>query len=310
MATATVSTDAIPANLVLNDGALTVILGTQHAVRELRISRRYGGPVTIGDLEEYWRQQERGPDWIEAQRTQGRAILEELWADFRGKTPEVRVLERIRQRQAAEREAELAARAAAKQARRDWWEQTESQREPAAIRARLGEGDPDERFTDAQAAEILCVPRKDIYTFSVSGRKTDRYLQTAMGRKGDPGGKYRYTTRRWILDRVERDERRIAERQEREREAREQEHEDRVLNAEGLYILCRDCDAVLGWRYGTADFRHTTYCVPCGEKRRAEAIARVEADYGVSGVSEITGPGTTRGAVGSGSGSAVCSGAG
>lgn len=247
----------------------TTILGiddwkTVYTLRETGVIQ--GGPghaggganITFAAIDAYWQNLAcRGID-VAAQREYGRQRYGEFVAQSYATYAEQQEAKaRVKQQAQEERERrarweeERPARQAARARKR-------ASQQPEAVRARLGEGDPTERFTAVQAAAILSVA---VTTFYRDCRLPLR-----------EGGRI-FTTRRLLLDRIEREEQRLTRVAE---AARQRLNEKERTQARGITISCVACDSVIGWiasRYMVPPRAvHYCFCVPCGEKARAGCL--------------------------------------
>jgi hypothetical protein len=149
------------------------------------------------------------------------------------------------------------------------WEQ----REPEQVLTRLGEGRLDERFTFAQAAAILGVPRNYVDAFAGRARLPDgendpRRLESAHDNRRV------YTTRRWLMEHIERWEQFRAERRENEQNYLDALEEARRLDAEGVSLYCSVCDVEIGWSLPDPGLTLAKlYCSACGAREQAARLA-------------------------------------
>jgi hypothetical protein len=156
--------------------------------------------------------------------------------------------------------------------RRDYaanWEQ----REPEQVLTRLGEGRLDERFTFAQAAAILGVPQNYVDAFACRARPAyggnhPRRLESAHDNRRV------YTTRRWLLEHIERGEQFRAERREDGQNYLDALEEARRLDAEGVTLYCCVCDVEIGWSLPEPGLTLSKlYCSACGAEEQAARLA-------------------------------------
>jgi hypothetical protein len=224
--------------------------------------------VSYAAIEDYWHNMERAGKLVEAEREQGRRL-------FQQELEESRLALAEEQAQVERQTAEIPARRAGldrRRAQRREYARNWEHREPEHVLTRLGEGSLSERFTFAQAAAILGVPQNHVYTFAGYGRDTywgdhPRRLQSARD------DRRLYTTRRWLLEHVERWKQYRVAGSENEQKQHDTLAEARRLDAEGVSLYCNTCDVELGWSPPEPNGMVRVYCIACGVKEREARLA-------------------------------------
>ncbi len=225
--------------------------------------------VSFAAIEDYWRNMERAGKLLEAEREQGRRIFQQECEESRQVPAEEPVPAEPRAGAVPARRAGLDRRRAQRRENARNWEHRETEQ----VLARLGEGRREERFTFAQAAAILGVPQNHVYTFAGYGRDTywgdhPRRLQSARD------DRRLYTTRRWLLEHVERWTQYRAEVQDDERKRCDALAEAKRLDAEGVSLYCNTCDVEMGWSTPEPNGAvYNVYCIACGVREREARLA-------------------------------------
>jgi hypothetical protein len=225
--------------------------------------------VTYAAIEDYWYKMEEAGKLVEAEREQGRQVFRQELEERQQALIALQALVDSQTSKPPARRAGLDRRRAQRREYARNWEH----REPEHILARLGEGSLSERFTFAQAAVILGVPQNHVYTFAGYARDTywgdhPRRLQSARD------DRRLYTTRRWLLEHVERWKQYRAAVSEEERKHFDALSEARRLDAEGISLYCNTCDVEIGWSPPEPNgVVNSVYCIACGVKEREARLA-------------------------------------
>jgi hypothetical protein len=225
--------------------------------------------VSYSAIEDYWHNMERAGKLVEAEREQGRRIFTQEHEERRHAQAEGQV-------QVEQQVSEIPARRVGldrRRAQRREYARNWEHREPEHVLARLGEGGLSERFTFAQAAAILGVPQNHVYTFAGYGRDTywgdhPRRLQSARD------DRRLYTTRRWLLEHVERWKQHRVAGSDNEQKRHDAFTEAKRLDAEGVSLYCNTCDVEIGWSPPEPNgMVNRVYCIACGVKEREARLA-------------------------------------